>query len=235
MDNPEKLAIRRWCPGGGGGTGPDPPGGTFLSSTREQSALRTCTKASLGKSAVLSNSLEPADCTAAISDDICCAYDPSVELDWARGKVLDLGSRDGGLPPVPAKALSANCNVSIMMLQEFSRVGPKAIARFNNARKQSRFLTFSVGSPESIDARLRSGKKLVAWLTILSTLRRPLALLKKDGVWEVCEPAEGITAVNRFGGMADLPKVVRNASLGVVILRSPATWVNFWNDRTSER
>jgi hypothetical protein len=41
-----------------------------------------------------------------------------------------------------------------------------------------------------------------------------------------------ILAESTFGGTAAFPRVVRNASRGVVKRKTPATWLSFWKDRT---
>jgi hypothetical protein len=74
-----------------------------------------------------------------------------------------------------------------------------------------------------------------AWLTRLSTLRSPFALLNILVESAVAVLGDDTFANSRLEGTAAFPMVVRNASRGVAILRRPATWVNFCIARTRAR
>jgi len=184
-------------------------------------AMITSINAAFGKSIVLSSSLDAAVSTALTSVPKFTSSEESI-VDWlstfgiGAGILVDLVLENS--------TRSASWRVPSMITQAVSSVGPRAMPKLRSALRHKRFRVFKEIVPSSTDPFLsRSG-----WLTRLSTLSRPLALLN---ILEPCRGGVAIGAwlevvVKTFGGTAALPKVVRKASRGVERRSSPATWAN---------
>jgi hypothetical protein len=183
-----------------------------------QNALITWRNSPFGKSIVLSRSRKAAVSTALTSVPKFTSKEESLAI-WLSDFVGIVGAL---VVFVLEKSTKSACwRVPRMITHAPSRVEPRAIPKFNSALRQSRFRVLRAVALSSTDAFL----SLSGWLTRLSTLNKPLALLN------ILEPGKGGVgggacvefAVRTFGGTEALPNVVRKASRGVERRKSPAT------------